>query len=360
MRVVDLFCGTGGFSLGAHTAGLEVVRAIDVDPVLTSTFRSNFRGANMTLGDVAELTGDDLRRSVAEPIDGLIGGPPCQGFSLIGRRDGSDPRRLLVDHFFRLVAELRPTFFVMENVVGLMQGGSRAVLDDAMCRLPADYKLVGPEVLDASDFGVPTTRRRVFVVGVLADRADVPLLTPPASTPKVTVRDAITDLAGAIEVGIDKDGFDLNELPRNAVASPYAAALRSRDNRFTGNQRTIHTDAVAKRFASVPPGKTDPVGRHQRLSWDGLCPTLRAGTGADRGSYQSVRPLHPDEPRVITVREAARLQGFPDWHRFHPTIWHSFRMIGNSVPPPIAAGVLKRVAEACGFATVEPTPVAAE
>lgn len=360
MRVVDLFCGTGGFSLGAHAAGLEVVRAIDIDPILTSTFTSNFPSGNLTLGDIAELTGNDLIRSVAEPIDGLIGGPPCQGFSLIGRRDGSDPRRLLIDHFFRLVAEVRPTFFVMENVVGLMQGDSQAVLDDAMGRVPPNYKLVGPSVLDACDFGVPTNRRRVFVVGVLAERADLPTLTPPANAPKVTVRDAIADLEGAVEIGVDASGFDLCELPKNGTVSSYAAALRSRDNRFTGNLRTVHTDTVAKRFASVQQGKTDPVGRHHRLSWGGLCPTLRAGTGADRGSYQSVRPLHPSEPRVITVREAARLQGFPDRHKFHPTIWHSFRMIGNSVPPPVAGGVLQRVAEACGFAAVEPSHVAAE
>lgn len=360
MRVVDLFCGTGGFSLGAHAAGLEVVRAIDIDPVLTSTVSSNFPGVNLTMGDVAKLTGNDLRRSVAEPIDGLIGGPPCQGFSLIGLRDCSDPRRLLVDHFFRLVAELRPTFFVMENVVGLVQGDSKAVLENAMCRLPPDYVLAGPTILDASDFGVPTNRRRVFVVGVLADRADLPLLTPPANVLKVTVRDAITDLVGAIEVGADGDGFDLCKLSTNAKVSHYAAALRSHDCRTTGNRRTAHADTVAKRFAGVPPGSTDPVGRHQRLSWEGLCPTLRAGTGADRGSYQSVRPLHPNEPRVITVREAARLQGFPDRHRFHPTIWHSFRMIGNSVPPPLAAGVLRRVAEACGRATDEPACMAAD
>lgn len=360
MRVVDLFCGTGGFSTGAHAAGFNVAHAIDVDPVLTSTFRSNFPGVEITLCDIAELTGSDLRRSIDKPIDELIGGPPCQGFSVIGRRDGSDPRRLLLHHFFRLVAELRPTFFVMENVVGLMHGASRAVLDDAMDRIPPAYRLVGPKVLDAADFGVPTNRRRVFIIGVLPDRSDMPLLAPPPEIARVTVREAIADLADAVLIGEDEDGFDLHELPGNSAVSAYAAALRSPDSRFTGNQRTAHTGAVTERFASIPPGKTDPVGRHQRLSWEGLCPTLRAGTGADRGSYQSVRPLHPSEPRVITVREAARLQGFPDRHRFHPTIWHSFRMIGNSVSPPVAAWILRRVAEACGGATDGLANVAAE
>jgi DNA (cytosine-5)-methyltransferase 1 len=87
----------------------------------------------------------------------------------------------------------------------------------------------------------------------------------------------------------------------------------------------------------------DKIGRHPRLAWGGQCPTLRAGTGADRGSYQSVRPIHPSENRVITVREAARLQGFPDSHLFHPTVWHSFRMIGNSVSPIIAKAVFQAI-----------------
>ena len=266
---------------------------------------------------------------------------------MIGRRDESDPRRLLVDHFFRLVAEVRPTFFVMENVVGLMRGNARTILDDAMCRLPSDYCVIGPSVLNASDFGVATSRQRVFVVGVLAKRIDLPSLIPETDRTRVTVRDAIADLAEAREIDVDRNGFDICELSDGKTVSRYARALRTKDRRFTGNRRTVHTPAVVKRFTGIPSGKTDPIGRHQRLSWDGLCPTLRAGTGSDRGSYQSVRPLHPDEPRVITVREAARLQGFPDRHRFHPTMWHSFRMIGNSVPPPVAAGLLRQVLKAC-------------
>ncbi|WDQ98163.1 DNA cytosine methyltransferase [Devosia sp. J2-20] len=359
MRVIDLFCGTGGFSLGARTAGLEIVRSVDIDPVLTSTYKLNFPGSNMTLGDVSDLTGEDLKKSAHGHVDGLIGGPPCQGFSLMGKRDELDPRRLLVDHFFRLVAELRPTFFVMENVVGLMQGEARTVLDNAISRLPSAYALTGPTILDASDFGVATNRKRVFVVGVLAEYADLPTLTPPAGALKATVRDAIADLALSREIGSDVQGFDLWELPKRGYKSTYAETLRSQDRRFTGNQRTVHSDSVTQRFATVVPGKSDLVGRHQRLSWDGLCPTLRAGTGSDRGSFQSVRPLHPDEPRVITVREAARLQGFPDIHRFHPTIWHSFRMIGNSVSPPVAAGVLRNVIAGCEGSRV-PHPIAAE
>lgn len=346
MKIVDLYCGTGGFALGAHDAGFEVALSIDLDKDLTSSFGANFPSGNLVLADIAEISGAAVSAKVEGRIDGLIGGPPCQGFSLIGKRDKNDPRRMLVDHFFRLVAEIQPTFFVMENVPGLNQGSASAVLEHGLARVPDAYDVIGPIVLDASDLGVATSRRRCFVLGVLSEYCDKPQLSIENGPAPVTVRDAIHDLAFAKEIGVDDDGYDVFELEASACISSYAAALRSKDSRFTGNQRTRHSNAVSRRFETVLPGTTDSVGRHQRLSWDGLCPTLRAGTGADRGSYQSVRPLHPDEPRVITVREAARLQGFPDQHRFHPTIWHSFRMIGNSVPPPVAAFVMSAMARA--------------
>jgi DNA (cytosine-5)-methyltransferase 1 len=120
--------------------------------------------------------------------------------------------------------------------------------------------------------------------------------------------------------------------------------LRRNRRLFTGHRRTVHAKETINRFAAVKPGERDDVGKHARLAWNAQCPTLRAGTGSDRGSYQSVRPIHPSETRVITVREAARLQGFPDGFVFHPTVWHSFRMIGNSVSPIIAKALLSIIA----------------
>lgn len=135
------------------------------------------------------------------------------------------------------------------------------------------------------------------------------------------------------------DGFDVWQLRKPRSNNAYRAALRSTDGMFTGHRQTEHTAAVIRRFRDVAQGEVDAVGRHPRLAWNGQCPTLRAGTGNDKGSYQSVRPIHPTEHRVITVREAARMQGFPDWFKFHPTVWHSFRMIGNSVSPIIAHAI---------------------
>ncbi|GAA4035695.1 DNA cytosine methyltransferase [Sphingomonas rosea] len=350
MKLVDLFCGCGGFSLGAHQAGFEVVSAYDIDPNLTHSFERNFPNTRLHLKDVSRLTGAQLLLSAGGQIDGIFGGPPCQGFSDIGRRAVDDPRRQLLGHFFRLVAEVRPTFFIMENVRGLAQSGARQVLEDALKLVRDRYQLLGPMVLDAADFGAPTKRRRLFVIGLHKDRSD-PLQADDVLAGRrraATVRDALTDLIGAVRVG-DEEGYDVWRFGRRGRPSAYAQAMRSIDRRFTGNRLTVHAPVIAERFAKLDPGAIDPVGRHPKLAWEGQCPTLRAGTGADRGSYQAVRPIHPGEPRVITVREAARLQGFPDAHRFHPTLWHSFRMIGNSVSPVIARELFVAIAKKLTF-----------
>lgn len=333
-KLVDLFCGTGGFSLGAHRAGFEVSLAVDIDSTLSSSYRSNFDDTVLLLHDVSKITGEELLAHAGGQIDGIFGGPPCQGFSAIGQRKVDDPRRELLGHFFRLVSEVRPAFFVMENVVGLSYADAKPDLDRALDKIRGRYNLVGPMLLNAAEYGAATKRERLFVIGYDPRRCN-PLTEADflcAKRPAATVADAISDLTLAVQIG-ESDGFDVWSLPEETESSSYRQWLRSSDGIFTGHRATIHTADVIARFEKVPPGSTDKIGRHPRLSWQGQCPTLRAGTGSDRGSFQSVRPIHPTLPRVITVREAARLQGFPDSFKFHPTIWHSFRMIGNSVSP---------------------------
>lgn len=344
--MVDLFCGCGGFALGARAAGFGAELAFDVDPILTSSFETNFPDADVVRSDLSEATGEQIRARCGGDILGVFGGPPCQAFSDIGHRKSDDPRRDLLGHFFRLVAEIRPAFFVMENVKGLGYADARPVLDAALELVGTRYETLGPILLDAADYGAATKRRRLFVIGYDRMRCDPLTLEDliAARTAAATVEDAIGDLTGAIEVG-EEGGYDLWRLPAAKEANAYRDALLASDLRFTGHRSTIHTEAVAERFRGVAQGAVDVVGRHPRLSWGGQCPTLRAGTGSDRGSFQAVRPIHPEEPRVITVREAARLQGFPDAFRFHPTIWHSFRMIGNSVSPIMSKAIFSLLAE---------------
>ena len=343
MRAIDLFCGTGGFSRGVIEAGFDVVAAFDIDPDLTYSHSYNFPDTKLYLEDVSELTGDRIRNKIVGDIDLIFGGPPCQGFSMMGKRQANDPRRQLLDHFFRVVSEVKPAVFVMENVEGLLFGEARDVLNRAL-RHVAEYEVLDPVVLDASDYGAATKRKRAFVFGYDPDRC-LPItetLIKSVKTKPVTVGDALSGLVNCTSMG-EIDGYDRWKLGKNIKLSNYVKLLANDDRTFTGNQATKHTENVVARFANLAPGKTDRVGRHPRLKLDGQCPTLRAGTGADKGSHQSLRPVHPTENRVITVREAARLQGFPDCHRFHPTIWHSFRQIGNSVSPIMAKSILQVV-----------------
>lgn len=345
MSLVDLFSGCGGFSLGAHLAGYSVAAAFDNDAVLTSSFGKNFPNTPLWPENIAKLDGEAIRARTKQPITGVFGGPPCQGFSDIGRRDVDDPRRQLLGHFFRIVAELKPSFFVMENVKGLAYADARGVLDEGLRKVEDRYAIMEPTILDAADFGAATKRRRLFVIGVHKDAGDAMSLADfePYRRKPATVEAALADLQSARFLEEDDEGFDRWRITKRGPAHAYAKRLRS-DGYFTSHRTTEHRHEVAKRFAEVPPGGMDAVGRHPRLHWQGQCPTLRAGTGSDRGSYQAVRPLHPDEPRVITVREAARLQGFPDSHLFHPTVWHSFRMIGNSVSPIVAQAIFQAIA----------------
>lgn len=309
MVLIDLFSGGGGFSLGAHQAGFHVAVAFDNDPVLSFSYPLNFPNTKMVLKDVTELTVDTICAAVGGSVDGIFGGPPCQGFSDIGRRSADDPRRQLLGHFFRIVREVKPTFFVMENVRGLAYSDAQGVLDRALQLVEDEYAIQGPYIWDASEFGAATKRRRLFVIGIHKDRGDAVRLKDIAvlKCRPATVRAAISDLENAVPIG-EKEGFDVwRRINHAGRPFDYARALQSPDGLFTGQRATEHTPEVVRRFSEVPEGGKDAVGRHPRLSWLGQCPPLRAGTGSDRGRYQSVRSIHPSEPRVITVREAARL-----------------------------------------------------
>ena len=363
--VIDLFCGCGGFSLGAELAGFHSLAAIDVDPVLQSAYRRNFPGTRTIEGSVAEMDATSWRQFLGRVRpDGIIGGPPCQGFSWIGRRRNDDPRNTLIHDFYRHVDLLRPKFFIMENVEGLIHSRTLPILRDAIRLIENRYRIVGPLTVDAAAFGAATIRRRVVVIGY--DPHDVDpigpeIVRPPRGRESVTVRDAIADLPNPIVVGSRQEDFGWAKYPARAkrYISEYAERLRRKPPNWLGWREAVerhaegyvsglaatrHSREVTRRYAATSGGETDHITKSFRLEWSGQSPTLRAGTGADKGAFQAVRPLHPGKSRVITVREAARLQGFPDWFVFHPTKWHSFRMIGNSVSPMVSFGLFNRIA----------------
>jgi DNA (cytosine-5)-methyltransferase 1 len=377
--IIDLFCGCGGFSLGAHLAGFETLLAIDIDRTLSSSVTKNFPNVNLLNEDVSAISLVEKGLIGDNKISGIIGGPPCQGFSAIGKRHDADPRNLLVGHFFRHVREVSPSFFVMENVPGILEEGSKEVLDAAVDTVRDLYEIVGPITLDASYYGAATTRTRVIVVGYKVDQCD--RITEEdfkraCLESRPTVHDAIFDLPGAVCPEQQLHGFEWAAYGRSRKAglSEYAKRARAsapeglgwqiakdmlKKGSLSGNQLTVHSEAIAKRYREVPGGKRDSISKSFKLMWGSQCPTLRAGTGPDHGSFNAVRPLHPDVGRVITVREAARLQGFPDCFIFHPTKWHSFRMIGNSVSPYVSKAVLGVIREKLGLGAEGVVPDAA-
>ena len=371
---IDLFAGAGGMSLGFEAAGFDIAAAVEIDPVHCATHEFNFPRCETICGDARALSGAEIRRRAGiggRDVAAVFGGAPCQGFSLIGKRALDDPRNALARHFVRLVLELRPAFFVFENVRGMTVGRQRAVLEEAVAAFEAGgYRVRLPwRVPNAAGHGVPQDRRRLFLLGAREGLA--PPDYPEPEGRRVTVAEAIGDLP-------DADAFPelaARDWTRAEFGPPsaYARRLRGLANDpgdfgyrrafdrglLTSSLRTAHTAKSRARFAATPHGGTEPVSRFHKLDPAGLCNTIRSGTASDRGAFTSPRPIHPRWPRCVTNREAARLHGYPDWFRFHVTKWHGFRQIGNSVPPPLARAVAARIVAALGAVPRVPAEVLA-
>lgn len=411
---VDLFAGAGGLSLGLEQAGFDVAAAVEYDPVHAAVHKFNFPKTSVLCSDVCELRAKALRSAVRDgltahkrdlaawdgEVDVVVGGPPCQGFSLIGKRLVDDVRNRLVFHFVRLVLALKPRYFAMENVPGMTTGGHASILDELIREFErAGYRFPSGEkyrILNAADFGVPQERHRLFLIGTRKDMtvvAEAPAAkvrpVPKRSTDGATDSDP-ADRTAALPCGptVQEAIGDLPSLtlfPRlsrsdetklsaerlaamEATASSYARRLRYMESDpddlsypriwdralLTASTRTEHTKDSVKRFRTTVCGETEPVSRFYKLDGDGLCNTLRAGSGSERGAFTSPRPLHPLYPRVLSNREAARLHSFPDWFRPHVTKWHGFRQIGNSVPPLLGRAVGARIAKALGVSPERP------
>ena len=362
---IDLFSGAGGLGLGFEQAGFDIPVAVEIDPIHAAVHQFNFPQCKVIPRSIKTLTGDDIRSaanlSETQPVDVVIGGAPCQGFSIMGPRSLDDPRNSLVKDFLRLVVELQPRYFVFENVKVLTLSRNRPVLQ-AVIEKVADigYSLLTPwQVLNARDYSLPQKRERLFLIGTRQG------LTEPQYPPAT---DVVTTCADALEDLPDAEQFEVllhrGEVPV-ALAEPtsrYAALLRCGSDAgwhygyrrqwmpslLTNSIRTNHSVRSRTRFANTEPGHREPISHFFRLAPDGVCNTLRAGTDSARGSFTSPRPIHYRYARCITVREMARLHGFPDWFRLHATKWHGARQIGNSVPPPLARAIAAEIIAALG------------
>lgn len=370
---VDLFAGAGGMTLGFEQAGFDVLASVEIDPIHCATHEYNFPFWTILCCDITSTTGKEIRERSSigsQEIDVVFGGPPCQGFSLIGKRVIDDPRNSLVLHFVRLVLELNPKFFVMENVSGMAKGKHKQLIQEVSEKLKFNGFDVEEhyKILNAACYGVPQSRERLFLIGCRRglQLPNYPfLITKPAKSTRTkfdtkipdspTVWDALKDLPKVENYRelLERD-WVIADFNKPSIYGEELRGFYCKENNYsykrrydpqilTSSLRTEHTSESVKRFESTLPGKTEPISRFHKLDPKGICNTLRAGTPSNRGAFTSPRPIHPLTPRCITVREAARLHSYPDWFRFHPTKWHGFRQIGNSVPPLLAKAVASEI-----------------
>jgi DNA (cytosine-5)-methyltransferase 1 len=364
---IDLFSGVGGLSLGLAQAGFDVAIKVEIEEIAGRYAQYNAPQSKVLYGEVQ----GDVRRFGKKAMEDLgferkeialvAGGPPCQGFSLAGKQRIDDPLNDLVLEFGRVVVELNPMAFLMENVPGITTSGSEK-LRETLNLLGQKYQICGPTKLNAWDFGVPQTRQRVFLFGIRRDLKIVPSL-PLAThswsefqqlaflpaTPNCW--DAISDLPDVERypflVSSDRVAYDkapLNDYQKVMrgllVNGSDNLPLVEWDSTICTNCRlTQHGPDLLERLTALGHGKADKVSGIRRMVPTSLAPTIRAGTTKERGSWSAPRPLHPFSNRVLTTRECARIQTFPDWFVFHPAKWHGNRMVGNAVPPLFAKAI---------------------
>ncbi|WP_316168231.1 MULTISPECIES: DNA cytosine methyltransferase [unclassified Bradyrhizobium] len=337
----DLFAGAGGFSLGAHLAGIEVAAAIEIDKYACQTYRENLINTGLAEthlfeADIAKLSPAKVKAACGfgeTPCDILLGGPPCQGFSAHRLNDAgvNDPRNELLLRYFEYVRVLRPVFFLVENVPGLLWPKHKKFLDafyDLADR--AGYGVMEPQTINAKDFGVPQNRRRVFILGYDSKRISELKSWPPRAT----------------HVSPDSD----EDLPRWLTASiAFRKALPGDPNNIHMNhgpellevfQKTPPNGGSRKDSGRVLPCHEEHAGHHD--VYGRIDPTMPGPTMTTACINPSKgRFVHPTQHHGITLRQAARLQSFPDWFNFEGGIMAGGKQVGNAVPVDLAKALLQ-------------------
>lgn len=338
---VDLFAGAGGMSLGASMVGIDVRLAVENDPHAAATYAHNHPNTKLIINDIANVNKIDVCKR--RKISVLFGGPPCQGFSTSNQRTRSreNPSNWLFREFVRIARLWEPDWVVFENVRGIVETERGLFRDSIMHDLKkAGYKC-SCGVLCASDFGVPQVRSRFFLI---ASRHGISVNMPkPTTRQTVTVRQAIADLP-RLPNGASNDYLAYMRKPR----SNYAKSMRNGHIGCNGHLVTHNASHIIKRYKHIPQGG----------NWENIPEKLMANyadrtrchTGIYRrlredqssvvlGNYRKNMLVHPWEDRGLSVREAARLQSFPDRYKFQGSIGFQQQQVGNAVPPMLARAV---------------------
>lgn len=317
--MIDLFAGAGGLSEGFRLAGFKSVYAVEIDPDAAATYAANF-GNHISVGDITKL-----KQMPVEEADVVVGGPPCQGFSPLGKMSPAENHgglNILWRQFVRIVKQIQPKAFVVENVPEFLKSSEFDQFRKAIERLGYNIE---PFVLNAAEFGVPQKRRRGFTIGIHGGKPAVPV---PNGIEK-TVRDAIGDLP-LEPTGID---WHIGRTPRPMSLDRYKC-IPPGGNRF--DLMRTRPDICPDCWLKKKTGSTDVFGR---LRWDEPALTIRTEFfKPEKGRY-----LHPEADRPITHREAMRLQTFPDSFVFSGSKISVARQVGNAVPPLLAKAVAEAV-----------------
>lgn len=347
MNGIELFSGAGGLSLGAELAGVGVSHAVELAPSAADTFRRNHPNVRVLQQDIRDLDCTKLKGMEGPTI--VFGGPPCQGFSTSNQktRNKDNTQNWLFEEFLRVVSILMPSAVLFENVYGITHTEKGFFIDQLQARLSDLGYSVSDTVVDASLMGVPQRRKRYFCVGALHRKID---LTAVEDCPKeITVADAISDLP-TLAVGADEGSLPYKSKPQSA----YAQKLRAGAKKSTGHLVTKNAGHIVARYSHIPQG-----GNWQDIPksmMDSYADVLRCHTGIYKrlsldepsvvlGNFRKNMLIHPTEDRGLSVREAARLQSFPDSYEFCGSIGQQQQQVGNAVPPLMAKRIFQTIIE---------------
>ncbi len=351
-KVIDLFSGAGGFSVGFEKAGFDIVAAVEYDKQIAETYSYNHPNTAMYAMDIKNAVETvDFTKFNADVI---IGGPPCQGFSMAGARIRKnnfidDPRNYLFKYYFKIVQQVRPKIFILENVKGILTMEKGEIFEQILTLFSDEKNFDGDRyylkniVVKALDYGIPQQRERVFIIGSLNKELDIDSLIKstqdflikkfPSFFDKVTVWDAISNLKNETAEGFIKDLQSQNK---------YQEFLSSTNHCTYNHVRPSHSEIAVKRIKQILAGenwtklkdtiKSVHSGAYGRLEKAGVAPTITTRFDTPSGG----RFIHPVEDRTLSPREGARIQSFPDEFKFLGNKTSVYKQIGNAVPPKLA------------------------
>lgn len=342
---LDLFSGAGGMALGAAEAGIDIQLAVESDPYAAHTYRHNHPKTKIFVGDIRELKKIDIFSRGEQKI--VFGGPPCQGLSTSNQRTRSlnNPLNWLFMEFIRIVKLWKPAWVVFENVKGIKETENGFFLNSVIEDLGKKGYTISSWVLNAADFGVPQIRHRLFVIGSIDGIA---LEKPkPTAANYITVGDAISDLPDL------PNGASKNVMPyKFKPSSLYTRKMRGDLERSSNHLVTRNAPFVIKRYTHIPPGGNWENIPHRLMRNYSDCRKCHTGIyhrlsndlpSVVIGNYRKNMLIHPQQDRGLSVREAARLQSFPDWYEFKGSIGFQQQQVGNAVPPLLAKRVFASI-----------------